>query len=140
MKITHTDIYRYSIPMKPFAIATGTMHYAQNVFIRVFTDEGNMGAGECSAFPYITGETQETCLAMARDFALLWKGKHPLDITGRLQELDAFAAGSSTIKSAFDMALYDISAKASNVPLYQFLGGTKRIVETDITIGIGPVE
>ena len=140
MKIAHTDIYRYSIPMVPFAIASGTMHHAQNVFIRVYTDEGVCGAGECSAFPYITGETQETCLAMARDFASLWKGRDALDIPARLHELHAFAAHNYTIKSAFDMALYDIAAKAANVPLYQFLGGTKRPVETDITIGIGPLE
>lgn len=140
MKITHTDIYRYSIPMMPFAIATGVMQNAQNVFIRIYTDEGMYGAGECSAFPYITGETQETCLAMARDFATLWKGKDPLDIPARLQELEAFTARNSTIKSAFDMALYDLAAKSANVPLYQFLGGAKRAIETDITIGIGAVE
>src|SRR3954468_24905902 len=140
LKIIHTNIYRYSIPMEPFVIATGTMHYAQNVFIRVFTNEGFYGAGECSAFPYITGETQETCLAMARDFAALWKEKDALDIPARLQELDRFAARNSTIKSAFDMALYDIAAKAANVPLYKFLGGTKRTVETDITIGIDLVD
>ncbi len=126
--------------MQPFAIATGTMLYAQNVFIRVFTDEGIYGSGECSAFPYITGDTQETCLAMARDFAVLWKAKDALDIPGCLQELDAFAARNYTIKSAFDMALYDIAAKAANVPLYQYLGGAKRPVETDITIGIGPLK
>jgi o-succinylbenzoate synthase len=140
MKITHTDIYRYSIPMEPFAIATGTMYYAQNVFIRVHTDEGIFGGGECSAFPYITGETQETCLAMAKDFGALWKGKDPIDIPARLNELDAFTARNTTIKSAFDMALYDIAAKAADLPLYQFLGGTKRLIETDITIGIGPME
>ena len=39
MKITKTEIYKYSIPMVPFTIATGTMHFAQNIFIRVYTDE-----------------------------------------------------------------------------------------------------
>ena len=103
--------------------------------MRAFT-----GAGECSAFPYITGETQDTCLVMARQFASLWKEKDVLDITARLQELERCVARNSTIKSAFDMALYDIAAKAADQPLYEFLGGTKRPVETDITIGIGPVE
>jgi len=122
--------------MEPFTIATGTMDHAQNVFIRVHTDAGFYGVGECSAFPMIVGETQDTCLVMAREFARLWKDKDALDIPGRLQQLHDFTAGNSTIKSAFDIALYDIVAKNAGQPLYQFLGGNKRKIETDITIGI----
>lgn len=139
MKISHTDIYRYSIPMVPFAIATGTMQFAQNIFIRIHTTDGLSGGGECSAFPYITGETQDTCLVMAKDFAALWKGKDPLEIELRMQELEMLTARNTTIKSAFDMALYDLAAKAASQPLYQFLGSSKKEVETDITIGIGQI-
>ncbi len=140
INITEIDIYRFSIPMEPFTIATGTMDHAQNVFIRVHTDAGFYGVGECSAFPMIVGETQDTCSIMAREFAKLWKGKNALDIPARLQQLHDFTAGNTTIKSAFDMALYDIAAKNAGLPLYQFLGGQKREVETDITIGIGTPE
>ena len=70
--------------MHPFRIATGTMHHAQNLFIRVETDEGLTGVGECSAFPLIVGETQATCFEMAKDFAGLWKDKNALDITGTI--------------------------------------------------------
>ncbi len=135
--ITHIDIYRFSIAMQPFTIATGTMNYAQNVFIRIHTNTGFYGVGECSAFPMIVGETQDTCLIMAKEFAKLWKGKDALDIPARLQQLHDFTAGNTTIKSAFDMALYDIASKNAGLPLYQFLGGKKRKIETDITIGIG---
>jgi L-alanine-DL-glutamate epimerase-like enolase superfamily enzyme len=137
LRITKIDIYRFSIPMVPFTIATGTMDHAQNVFIRVHTAAGLYGVGECSAFPMIVGETQDTCLIMARGFAKLWSGEDALDIQGRLQQLHNFAAGNTTIKSAFDMSLYDIAAKHAGLPLYQFLGGEKRVVESDITIGIG---
>ncbi|QXV67412.1 dipeptide epimerase [Mucilaginibacter sp. 21P] len=138
--ITSIDIYRFSIPMEPFTIATGTMDHAKNVFIRVHTDAGLYGVGECSAFPMIVGETQDTCLVMAKDFAKLWKGKGALDIEARLQELHSFTAGNTTIKSAFDMALYDIAAKHAGLPLYKFLGGEKREIESDITIGISSPE
>ena len=126
--------------MEPFTIATGTMDHAQNVFIRIHTDAGFYGVGECSAFPMIVGETQDTCLVMAREFARLLKGKDALDIPDRLQQLHDFTAGNSTIKSAFDIALYDIAAKNAGLPLYQFLGGSKRKIETDITIGIAEPE
>jgi L-Ala-D/L-Glu epimerase len=126
--------------MEPFTIATGTMDHAQNVFIRLYTDAGFYGVGECSAFPMIVGETQDTCLVMAREFARLWKGQDALNIEARLQQLHAFTAGNSTIKSAFDMALYDIAAKNAGLPLYLYLGGNKRKVETDITIGISTPE
>ncbi len=137
MKITRTEIYRLSIPMEPFVIATGTMNYAQNTFIRIHTDCGIYGVGECSAFPMIVGETQDTCVMLARNFAQLWKGKNPLDIPERLAELDAFVARNTTIKSAFDMALYDLAAKHAGVPLYRFLGGDVRDIVSDITVGIG---
>ncbi len=136
MLITKTEIYKFTIPMVPFTIATGTMEYAQNLFIRIHTDIGIIGVGECSAFPMIAGETQATCYEMAKDFAKLWKGKIALDIEARLQELDLFTAGNYTAKSAFDLALFDIAAKAANQPLYQYLGGSQKPIESDLTIGI----
>jgi L-Ala-D/L-Glu epimerase len=136
MKITKTAIYKFSIPMHPFTIATGTMDLAQNIFIRVYADEGYYGVGECSAFPIIVGETQATCFEMAKDFATLWKGKDPLAIEKRMEELHAFTAFNSTIKSAFDMALFDLASKKTGMPLYKFLGGRKKEIETDLTIGI----
>ena len=78
--------------MVPFTIATGTMHYAQNILIKIETDEGIIGYGECSAFPMIVGETQQSCYLLAKDFAAFWKGKNPLAITERLSELDLIIA------------------------------------------------
>ncbi|HEY2348312.1 MAG TPA: dipeptide epimerase [Puia sp.] len=137
MKILNTRIYKLSIPMHPFQIATGTMYHAQNLFIRMETDDGLTGVGECSAFPLITGESQATCFEMAREFAALWKNRNALDIPERLKELDNFTAFNATAKSAFDMALYDLSAQKAGLPLYKFLNGNKKILETDLTIGIG---
>lgn len=127
--------------MHPFTIATGTMHFAQNIYLQIQTREGIMGVGECSTFPMIVGETQATAYEMAKALAPLWIGKSALDIPARLQELHWFTAKNSTIKSAFDMALYDIAARQANLPLYQFLGGKEpREMETDLTIGIGSPE
>lgn len=126
--------------MHPFTIATGTMHYAQNIFIRVHTDAGIYGVGECSAFPMIVGETQATCFEMAKDFASLWKGKDASKMEERMQELHAFTAFNATIKSAFDMALFDLAAKQAGQTLSDYLGGGSKVLETDLTIGIDTPE
>jgi L-alanine-DL-glutamate epimerase-like enolase superfamily enzyme len=45
------------------------------------------------------------------------------------------------MKSAFDMALFDLLALRANMPLYQFLGGSNnREIRTDMTISIGDPE
>ena len=127
--------------MVPFTIAKGTMHFAQNIFIRIHTDSAITGVGECSAFPMITGETQATCFEMAKDFASLWKNRDALDLDQRMSELHAFTAYNNTAKSAFDMALYDIAAQHSKLPLYKFLGGDKnKTIATDYTVSIGEPE
>jgi len=122
--------------MTPFTIATGTMYFAQNILIKIHTDEGITGIGECSAFPMIVGETQLSCYNHAKDFASFWKGKDPLAMEDRLADLALVIAGNYTIKSAFDMALYDLAAKVANLPLYAYLGGKQKPIESDLTIGI----
>ncbi len=140
MIITGTTIYRFSIPMEPFTIASGTMQYAQNILVHVHTDAGLVGVGECSAFPMIAGETQDTCFVIAKSFAEIWKRKNANHIEERLKELNVFIAGNHTIKSAFDMALFDLAAKEKELPLYEYLGGHYFEPESDLTIGISSPE
>ncbi len=138
MIITRIQTYRYSIPMVPFVIATGTMHVAQNMLVVLHTNEGLQGWGECSAFPMIVGETQDTCLHMGQRFAQAWLGKNTLELTARIQDLHTVAAYNYTAKSAFDMALYDVLAQHSGKPLYAYLNAKAqpKTMVTDLTIGI----
>ena len=136
MKITHTEIFKLTIPMEPFVIATETSYYAQNLFIRIHTDEFITGMGECSAFPMLVGETQSTCFEVAQDLANIIKDKDPLAIEERMGEMNDYIAFNTTVKSAFDIALHDIAAKAKGLPLYRLLGGHLKTIQTDLTIGI----
>jgi L-alanine-DL-glutamate epimerase-like enolase superfamily enzyme len=144
MRIQRIEIFKLALPMEPFVIATEVATVAQNTFLRIHADGGPsggfIGMGECSAFPMLTGETQGTCFEVAKEFARLLKGRDPLDIQTRMDELDAHIAFNTTIKSAFDMALLDLAAKAAGLPLYRFLGGTRKTIESDITVGIGEPE
>lgn len=140
MKISSIELYRLTIPMEPFVIATETCYAAENIYLRIHTEEGITGVGECSPFPMLVGETQDTCFYVGKDLAKLLIGKNPLEIEQRLNELDAYIAFNKTIKSAFDIAMHDIAAKQAGKPLYAFLGGKKKTIQTDLTIGINTPE
>ncbi|MEW6651961.1 MAG: dipeptide epimerase [Bacteroidota bacterium] len=141
LKIKNVEIYKADIPFyEPFRIAIMEITAAQSVFIKINTDDGIYGMGEANPYWGITGETQSMNLAASVDLAKIILGKDALNIEERNREMNKYLAFNSTIRSAFDMALYDIIGKAAGLPLYSLLGGGKRSFWTDNTISIGEPE
>jgi L-alanine-DL-glutamate epimerase-like enolase superfamily enzyme len=141
LKITSVDIYKADIEFhEPFRIAIMEITSAKSVFIRINTNKGLFGFGEANPTWGITGETQSINLAGAVDLAKLLIGKDPLNIEMRMQEINKFLIHNSTLRGAFDTALYDILGKAAGMPLYAIFGGGKRPFWTDNTIGIAEPE
>jgi L-alanine-DL-glutamate epimerase-like enolase superfamily enzyme len=139
--ITRIDIYKLNVRLhKPFRISLGILESAQNILVRVHTGDGLYGLGEGAPVWYIAGETQAIAVEAARDMARLLIGKNPLDIETRTNELNGLLAHNTTARSAFDMALYDLLGKHAGLPLYALLGGSKRALHTDLTIGIDAPE
>lgn len=140
--ITKIELIKLNIPYRePFVISLGVIPEATNVVVRIHTSTGLIGTGECAPFVYIVGETQETVFELAKQVAKLLLGKDPGAIGERLHEIDRAVHGNPTMKSAFDMALYDLLSLKAGMPLYQMLGGSKkREIRTDMTISIGSPE
>lgn len=143
MQITSIDLFPFSIPLKePFVISLETITHAHNLLVRINTSEKEIiGWGESSPFRTINGEMQASQMALAPMLAREWIGKNPLDIKSRMAELHSALYGNLSLKSAFDMALYDIAARVNIMPLYQFLGGNKnKKLITDQTVSIDSPE
>jgi len=138
MKIEATEIYKSGIKLKkPFIISLGRFDYAENIVVVIRTDQGISGFGECSPFMPVNGESMETCFIVAQYLARNLKGKDPLDIEACSVLMDSTIYGNSSIKSAFDIALYDIASQYSGLPLYAFLGGKNRKqLITDYTVSL----
>lgn len=119
MKITKIEIFDINCPKRP------TWH---PVFVRIFTDEGIHGTGEAglaydwghSAAANMIKEIAKAILIGFDPFQteLLWSRMFRESFWGLGGGPVVFAA-----MSAIDTALWDIKAKALNVPLYQLLGG-----------------
>ncbi len=139
LTIRQVELYKLSIPLKePFTTSLGTDYSAENVLIKIITDEGITGFGECSPYMPINGESQDTCFIVGQYFAKALIGKDPLQIEACISLMDKIIYGNSSIKSAFDIALYDIAAQQAGLPLYKFIGGeNNKTIITDYTVSIG---
>jgi L-Ala-D/L-Glu epimerase len=136
-RIASVEIFRADIAFREvFRISIMEITGAQSVFVRITADDGTYGMGEANPTWGITGETQAINLAGARDLAPLILGQSPLDIEGRMRDINRHLVHNSTLRCAFDLALYDLAAKVADLPLYAFLGGGRRVFWTDNTIGI----
>ena len=96
------------------------------VYVKVYTDEGVTGVGECSL------ETRElTVQAAVLELKRHLLGKDPMEIEKNFYLCfrdEYWGAGCvlTSALSAVDTALWDIKGKALNVPVYQLLGGKFR--------------
>ena len=138
MKITSIEIYQSPIMLKePFITSFGVETHAENVIVAVHTDEGITGWGECSPFMPINGENMQTAVVVGQQLARLLIGKNPLLIEEHHAVSDRLFYANTSIKSAFDIALYDIASQEAGVPLYRFLGGKKnKTLRIDYTISL----
>ncbi|MBK6831465.1 MAG: dipeptide epimerase [Flavobacteriales bacterium] len=142
MKITRSELFPVRIPLKaPFVTSLGSLTEVESVVLRATTDDGLIGWGECNPFWSISGETQETCLAVGKHLAKALVGHQASDIEGAHRIMDRLIFGNNCIKSAFDIALHDIASQAAGLPLYRFLGGKdNRPLITDYTVSLGSTE
>ena len=142
MIIQQIELYKLFIPLKePFITSLGRDDNAASVIVVIKTDNGITGFGECSPYMPINGESMDTCFIVGQYFAKIFKGKDPLAIEERIVEMDKVIYGNASIKSAFDIALYDIASQNAGVPLYKFIGAeNNKTIVTDYTVSIGDVD
>ncbi|MEA1986346.1 MAG: dipeptide epimerase [Candidatus Marinimicrobia bacterium] len=141
MKIRDIKIYPLNIKAEhDLKIATMTLSGPKNVLVHIITNTEIDGWGEASPFRAIVGETQSINFSAGKELREIFIGKNPLEYADLIRKMNAWLPNNSTIRSAFDMALYDIASKSAGLPLYKFLGGKKRPMETDNTMGIGDID
>jgi muconate cycloisomerase len=127
MKIKRVEPIAISIPMlKPMKMAGVELKSADNVLIRVETDDGVIGWGEAASAPTMTGETVEGMMAAARYLVPYVLGSDVSEIPAISRRMDRALYGNFGIKSAIEIALHDALGKGEGKPVFELLGGKRR--------------
>ncbi len=141
-KISHIELIPITIKLEePFIISLGPITHAQNMVVKIFLKNGMYGIGECSPYPTIHRETQQSVINVGRNLSNLLLGQDCRELKKLNTLLENEKKENACAKSAFDMALYDLNAKVLNLPLYQFLGGSNnKEIYTDRTVSLMSID
>jgi L-alanine-DL-glutamate epimerase-like enolase superfamily enzyme len=124
LKITRVEAIPFAIPYrKPLRFASGEVHTAEHVLVRVHTDHAVVGSAEAPPRPFTYGETQAGIKAVIDTvFAPQLVGLTLLEreVAGaRLHR----TVGNPTAKAAVDMAIWDALGRTLDLPVTDLLGG-----------------
>lgn len=98
----------------------------ETVVVRLDTDTGLSGWGEVCPIPHYLPAYADGVVPAIRELAPVILGANPVGPEALMADLDAFLPGHPYAKSAFDIALWDITGKAAGLPLYDLLGGRRQ--------------
>jgi len=100
-----------------------TCDTVESIIVEVLTDSDISGWGEVCPIPHYLPAYSEGVLPALNYMMPVLKGADPLGPEALMHQLDSFLQGHDYAKSAIDTALWDITAKVANLPLYRLLGG-----------------
>jgi L-alanine-DL-glutamate epimerase-like enolase superfamily enzyme len=126
MRIARVAAYRQLQPFRdgPYICRGQSEDGTDSTIVVLETDDGLAGLGEMAplgAF-YAPAFAAGTRAGVA-ELAPLLIGADPREPRRVRRSLDAVMLGQPFVKSAIDMALYDLAAQAAGVPLCTYLGG-----------------
>lgn len=126
MKITDVDIIPYRIPNRQVhKIATLTLKAVDNVLVRIRTDDGAEGIGECVTEAKWNSNVMEAhAVLLKRYLAPALIGADPFSIRDCWARMDAVVNGQLPAKGAVDIALHDLIGHALGLPVWRYLGGS----------------
>jgi L-alanine-DL-glutamate epimerase-like enolase superfamily enzyme len=102
----------------------GSWSHSEHGIVFVDTDAGITGIGEVSSA--FTRRGRVLCLEVEHALAPLLVGEDPTRINYLVAKMDVGIDSSALAKAGIEMALFDITGKHLNTPVYNLLGGKFR--------------
>lgn len=127
MKITKITAYQANLPLHEGSYkwsGGNSVEIFDSTVVAVETDEGITGYGEvCPLGPAYLPAYANGARTGIREIAPALLGEDPSDLNALNRRMDQLMRGHPYVKSALDMAAWDILGKAAGMPVVKLLGG-----------------
>lgn len=128
MKIKRLSLWHVPLTShETYYMADGkTCDTVETVVLRVETDAGLTGWGEVCPIPHYLPAYARGVAPALQEIAPVILGADPRGVDVLMTQAHHHLQGHVYAKSALDIALWDITAQAANMPLYMLFGGQKQ--------------
>ncbi len=125
MKIKHISLWHIPLTSyETYYMADGkTCDTTTTVIARIDTDTHLSGWGEVCPIPHYLPAYAKGVAPAIEEIAPVLLGADPIGPEALMDRLNKHLQGHVYAKSMIDIALWDLTAKAANLPLYALLGG-----------------
>jgi len=123
----------------PFVTSLRRVEFIDDIVLELHTDENLVGFGAAAPTVAITGDSKESILNSIENIIIPIILNKKLD-SSLLDDVQNCCDKNSSAKACVDIALHDLLAREAKKPLYEYLGGTHKILETCITISLGAID
>lgn len=127
MKISSIKVYQLDVPLKSkYSLSGGRLHYEtlDTTIVLITTDNGLVGVGESCPWgaTYLPAYAKGV-RAGIEELAPHLIGENPLHLDQINALMDVMLPGHPYVKTAIDIACWDILGKHCQLPVYALLGG-----------------
>ncbi|MDD9923906.1 MAG: mandelate racemase [Boseongicola sp.] len=125
MKITRVSLWHVPLTShEAYYMADGkACETVETVVVALDTDDGFRGWGEVCPIPHYLPAYARGVAPVLTEIAPVLLGADPVGPDAVMARVDGWLQGHVYAKSALDIALWDLTGKAANLPLYRLLGG-----------------
>lgn len=127
MKIRRISVYKVNLPLKEGSYKWSggkSVNVFDSSVVQIDTDAGVTGFGEvCPLGPYYLPAYANGVRAGIKELGPHLVGENPLELAKFNRRMDAALKGHAYVKSALDMACWDLLGKATGLPVCTLLGG-----------------
>jgi L-alanine-DL-glutamate epimerase-like enolase superfamily enzyme len=121
---------------RTFRISAGATTAIRAVIVEARDGEGNVGYGEATPAPRVTGESEESIFQF-----LDWAKKEaaalaPDDWRKLLEHVHADICGNGGARAGLDLALHDLAGKRVGVPAHELYGMPGGEIEVPLTVSL----
>src|SRR5215510_11414400 len=139
LQLERLELREIGLPLKsPFETSFGRTTRRRILIVKVFSDDGAFGYGECVASegPFFNHETTDTAWLITTNYIVPLLAAAQLESAAQVIDVLSPIRENRMAKAGVEAAIWDLEARLAGQPLWRHIGGVRDEIACGVSIGL----